>query len=71
MRNLPSLSRRLMGEYQLGIQLTDAQIASIVTCVTWLRTLKGELLASYVERPNLPADGQYTLPPAPAQPPGQ
>jgi cytochrome c peroxidase len=58
---------RLMGEYQLGIQLTDAQIASIVT---WLRTLKGELPASYIERPNLPTGGQDTLPPAPA-PPGQ
>lgn len=52
---------RLMGEYQLGVQLTDDQIASIIT---WLRTLKGEIPAAYIERPTLPAGADGSTPPA-------
>jgi cytochrome c peroxidase len=51
---------RLMGEYQLDVQLTDEQIASIVT---WLRTLKGDIPTTYIERPTLPANTDGTTPP--------
>jgi cytochrome c peroxidase len=40
-----------MAEYQLGKQLTDGQIASIVT---FLKTLTGEIPAEYIKPPQLP-----------------
>ena len=44
---------RMMGEHQLGIQLTDPNIASIAA---WLRTLTGELPVELITAPELPPD---------------
>lgn len=52
-----------MGEYQLGKQLTDAQVAEIVT---WLGTLTAAPDAAYVKEPALPPSGPRTIPPDPA-----
>ena len=41
----------LMGEYQLGEDLTAAQVNAIVA---WLRTLTGEIPHEYIKRPVLP-----------------
>ena len=41
----------LMGEYQLGEDLTKAQVKAIVA---WLRTLTGEVPHEYIRRPALP-----------------
>ena len=41
----------LMGEYQLGEDLTASQVKAIVA---WLRTLTGEIPRDYVRRPALP-----------------
>jgi cytochrome c peroxidase len=40
-----------MAEYQLGENLTDQQVDSIVT---WLKTLTGEVSADYIKPPDLP-----------------
>ena len=40
-----------MGEYQLGKQLKDEQVASIVT---FLKTLTGTIPAEYIQQPELP-----------------
>jgi cytochrome c peroxidase len=40
-----------MAEYQLGKNLTEAQVRSIIT---WLKTLTGELPAEYIKMPVLP-----------------
>jgi len=42
---------RRMGRYQLGLSLSDQEIAAIVT---WLGALTGELPAEYIEQPSLP-----------------
>lgn len=42
---------RLMGEYQLGAQLTDAQVKQIVA---WLGTLTGEIPHAAITAPKLP-----------------
>jgi cytochrome c peroxidase len=42
---------RTMGRYQLGLDLGDDEVGSIVT---WLRSLTGELPAAYIEKPELP-----------------
>ena len=44
---------RMMGEHQLGIQLTPQNIASIVA---WLPTLTGELPVELITAPELPPD---------------
>ena len=44
---------RTMGEYQVGVQLTSAEVNAIVT---WLNTLTGELPAQAIEPPQLPPD---------------
>jgi cytochrome c peroxidase len=41
----------LMGEYQLGEDLTAREVQAIVS---WLRTLTGEIPREYVRRPSLP-----------------
>lgn len=46
-----------MAEYQLGKNLTDEEIASIIL---FLRSLKGEVDESYIAEPELPADGPDT-----------
>lgn len=46
-----------MSEYQLGRKLTDAQAQSIMT---WLKTLTGEIPASYIKAPELPPSGPKT-----------
>ncbi|MCC7490507.1 MAG: cytochrome-c peroxidase [Gammaproteobacteria bacterium] len=48
---------RLMGEHQLGRSLTDAQVGEIRA---FLGSLKGEIPAQYVARPELPASGPET-----------
>lgn len=48
---------RLMGEHQLGKTLTDAEVTSIAT---FLGSLKGDIPASYVAKPELPASGPTT-----------
>jgi cytochrome c peroxidase len=42
---------RLMGQYQLGEDLADERVNSIVA---WLRSLTGELPREYIRRPELP-----------------
>ncbi len=42
---------KAMGEYQLGRQLSDSDIQSIIT---WLRTLTGEIPKEYIKQPDLP-----------------
>ncbi len=51
---------KLMAEYQLGRQLTDAQVDSIVT---FLNALTGEIPTEYIKKPDLPPNGPNT--PAP------
>ena len=53
----------LMGELQLGKELTEAQVTSIVT---WLEALTGEVPGDYVAEPELPASGPNTPPPDPS-----
>jgi cytochrome c peroxidase len=40
-----------MGEYQVGRQLTQQEIQSIVA---WLKSLTGEIPADYIRPPQLP-----------------
>lgn len=51
---------RLMAWHQVGKQLSDAEVASIVT---WLRTLTGPVPMDYIQEP--------TLPPSPGPVPGR
>lgn len=46
-----------MGEYQLGKSLTPEEVTSIVT---FLKSLKGEIPAQYIAKPQLPASGPNT-----------
>jgi cytochrome c peroxidase len=48
---------RMMARHQIGKELTDAQIKSIVT---WLGALTGELPKDYVQKPELPPSGKQT-----------
>jgi len=50
---VPTLAQAVsrMGEYQLGRQLTDKEIASIID---WMKSLTGELPAEYIRKPELP-----------------
>ena len=43
----------VMGEYQLGMELTDADVADIVTFLT---SLTGEIPEAYIAVPELPED---------------
>jgi cytochrome c peroxidase len=52
-----------MAEYQLGKQLTDDEIASIVT---FLKTLTGEIPAEYIKPPQLPKSTAKTPKPSSA-----
>lgn len=42
---------QMMGRHQLGLELSQAEVTSIVA---WLNTLTGELPAHYIEKPSLP-----------------
>lgn len=42
---------RKMGRHQLGLEMSDAEVSSIVT---WLKALTGELPRAYIARPVLP-----------------
>jgi cytochrome c peroxidase len=55
-QTLPEMVR-LMGRYQLGKQLTDAEIAEIIT---FLNSLTGEIPANYIIPPALPENGPDT-----------
>jgi len=44
---------RMMGKHQLGLELDDEEVASVVT---WLSALTGELPTAYIQQPELPAD---------------
>src|SRR4029079_14746864 len=48
---------RRMGRYQLGLTLSDQEVAAIVT---WLGALTGELPAAYIAPPALPASTSTT-----------
>jgi len=48
---------RMMGRYQVGMPLTDAEVTSIVA---WLGSLTGDLPKQYIVAPDLPADGRRT-----------
>ncbi len=50
-----------MGEYQLGVKLTAAEVVSIGT---WLKSLTGELPANYIAKPKLPASTARTPKPS-------
>lgn len=52
-----------MGHHQLGKELTDAQVKSIVT---WLGALEGTLDPAYVAKPALPESGPDTPKPDPS-----
>ena len=52
---------REMGEYQLGKQLTDDEVASLVT---FLKTLTGEIPAEYIKPPELPKSTAKTPKPS-------
>ncbi len=54
---------RMMARYQLGKQLDDAQVTSLIT---FLDTLTGELPADYIARPELPPNGPKTPGPDPS-----
>jgi cytochrome c peroxidase len=51
---------RMMARHQIGKELTDPQIAAIVT---WLGALTGELPMDYIKKPELPPNGKDTPPP--------
>ena len=51
-----------MGEYQLGRQLTDDQVKSMVA---WMDALTGTVDAQFVARPELPPSGKKTPKPDP------
>jgi cytochrome c peroxidase len=51
---------RMMARHQIGKELTDAQIAAIIT---WLGALTGELPMDYIKKPELPPNGKDTPPP--------
>jgi len=42
---------RMMGKHQLGLELSEGEVASIVT---WLGALTGELPKAYIAKPDLP-----------------
>jgi cytochrome c peroxidase len=42
---------RMMGKHQLGLELSDAEVASIET---WLKSLTGKLPVAYIQAPKLP-----------------
>lgn len=44
---------RMMGKHQLGVELSDEEIQSIVT---WLGALTGDIPTAYIAEPALPAD---------------
>lgn len=48
---------KLMAFHQLGKELNDAEIASIVT---WLKTLTGEIPRDYIKKPELPPSTDKT-----------
>jgi cytochrome c peroxidase len=48
---------RLMAFHQLGRELNDAEITSIVT---WLKTLTGEIPREYIKKPELPEGSDKT-----------
>jgi len=50
-----------MGEYQLGKQLTDNEVASILT---FLKALTGEIPAEYIKPPELPKSTAKTPKPS-------
>jgi cytochrome c peroxidase len=50
-----------MAEYQLGKQLTENEVASIVT---FLKTLTGEIPAEYIKPPELPKSTAKTPKPS-------
>ena len=45
---------RMMGKHQLGLELAESEVSSIVT---WLGALTGELPTAYIAEPTLPTDG--------------
>jgi cytochrome c peroxidase len=51
---------RMMARHQIGKELTDTQIASIIT---WLGALTGDLPMDYIKKPVLPPNGKDTPPP--------
>jgi cytochrome c peroxidase len=53
---------RLMGWHQLGLELTDAQIASVAT---FLGSLSGTVEPEYIQAPELPESGPDTPAPDP------
>jgi cytochrome c peroxidase len=53
---------RLMGRHQLGLELTDAQVASIET---FLISLNGNVEPAYIQPPELPESGPDTPAPDP------
>jgi cytochrome c peroxidase len=57
--SVPTLedAAKLMGEHQLGRQLKDDEIESIVT---WLKSLTGTIPSEYIKQPNLPESTAQT-----------
>ena len=45
---------RMMGRHQLGLEMSDAEVRSIVS---WLKALTGEPPRDYIKKPALPRSG--------------
>lgn len=58
---LPDAVRK-MGKHQLGVELTDREVAAIVT---WLDSLTGDIPSAYIAPPELPPSGASTPKPDP------
>ena len=54
---------RIMGKHQIGIDLSDTQVADIVA---FLGALTGRVDAQYTAKPALPASGPDTPAPDPS-----
>jgi cytochrome c peroxidase len=54
---------RQMTDYQLGKQLSEAEVRSVVT---WLKSLTGEIPVEYIKAPELPKSTARTPKPVPA-----
>ncbi|HEY3595845.1 MAG TPA: cytochrome c peroxidase, partial [Polyangiaceae bacterium] len=48
---------RMMGRYQLGLELSDAEVTSVVA---WLKCLTGEIPRDYIAAPLLPKGSKET-----------
>ena len=53
----------MMGEYQLGKDIPDQDVALLVD---WMKTLTGEIPQEYIAEPDLPPSSEATPKPDPS-----